>query len=114
MDSQARQTLFTTSVCEAQILTGVALLPAGRRRNAVEAAVKAIVEEFAGRILPFDSAAAHAFAEIAAHRRGAGRPIGEIDAQIAAIARAHGATVATRDVGDFTDCGVRVVSPWAE
>ena len=39
MDLQARQTLFTTSVCEAEILTGMALLPAGRRRNPLEAAV---------------------------------------------------------------------------
>jgi toxin FitB len=113
MEAQPPATLFTTAICEAEILYGVALLPTGRRRAGLEQAVAAIFEEeLSGRILPFDSRAARAFAEIAAKRRRLGRPIGEFDAQIAAIAFSHGAAVATRNVEDFANCGVRVISPW--
>jgi predicted nucleic acid-binding protein len=71
-----------------------------------------IGEDFGGRILPFDSPAAVAFAEIAAQRRQAGRPISQADAQIAAIARSRGATLATRNVPDFEGCGIEIVNPW--
>jgi predicted nucleic acid-binding protein len=115
MEAQPAQSLYTTSICEAEIRYGVALIPAGRRRAALEQAVAMIFEEaFTGRILPFDSSAARAFAEIAAERRRAGRPISEFDAQIAAIAASCGAGVATRDVGDFAGCGIAVISPWEE
>ena len=112
MISQFPAALFTTAICEAEILYGVALLPGGRRRNVLSKAAEAIFGEFSGRILPFDSATAKAFAEIAAERRRIGRPIGESDAQIAAIARVHGAGVATRNVSDFAGCGIEVFSPW--
>ena len=89
------------------------LLPAGRRRNAVEAAAEAMFkEEFAGRVLPFGSDAARLYARIAAERRRAGRPISHFDAQIAAITRATGAAVATRNVADYAGCGVKVINPW--
>jgi predicted nucleic acid-binding protein len=88
-------------------------LAPGRRRAALAQAVAAIFdEEFAGRVLAFDSAAARTFAEIAARRRRLGHPISELDAQIAAIASAHGAAVATRNIEDFADCGIAVISPW--
>jgi predicted nucleic acid-binding protein len=105
---------YTTTICEAEIFYGIALLPKGKRRAALEAGATALFEiDFVNRILAFDSAAARAFGEIAATRRQAGRPIGESDAQIAAIARTHGATVVTRDVQDFAGCGVTVASPWS-
>ena len=63
---------------------------------------------------PFDSPAAKAYADIVAQRRTAGRPIAEADCQIAAIALALGAPVATRNVKDFDGCGVRVINPWNE
>ena len=68
---------------------------------------------FAARIWPFDSAAARAYAEIAADRRYAGRPIGDADCQIAAIARSRGSSLVTRNVRDFDGTGVEVVRPWA-
>jgi predicted nucleic acid-binding protein len=68
---------------------------------------------FADRILTFDRDAAHAFAEISAKRRRLGRPIGELDAQIAAISRSRGAAIATRNVRDFEDCGVELIDPWS-
>lgn len=69
-------------------------------------------EDFAGRILPFGSDAARAYARIAADRRRAGRPISHFDAQIAAIARCAGATIATRNVTDYEGCGVKIINPW--
>ncbi|MCY3856173.1 MAG: hypothetical protein OXF78_07755 [Rhodospirillales bacterium] len=69
--------------------------------------------DFAGRVLPFDSAAARAYAAIAASRRSVGRPILEADCQIATIARARDAAVATRNGTDFQHCGIAVIDPWA-
>ena len=105
-------TMFLTAVSAAELRFGVAILPAGRRRNALEAAMRRWLERgFAERILPFDSAAAEAYAEIAADRRQAGRPIGEADCQIAAISRSRGASLVTRNVRDFEGTGVEVVDP---
>src|SRR5260370_31080121 len=113
MEAQPRATLFTTSICAAEIFYGLALLPVGRRRLALEQVAAAIFEqEFSDRVLPFDSAAARAFAEIAPTRRQLGHPISEFDAQIAAIAYSRGAAVATRNLEDFAECGINVVSPW--
>ena len=104
-----------TSITQAEIFYGVLLLPAGRRRTAIEAAAAAMFEtEFAGRVLPFGSDAAPLYARIAAERRRAGRPISHFDAQIAAIARASGAAVATRNVDDFDRCGVKLIDPWGD
>jgi predicted nucleic acid-binding protein len=72
------------------------------------------VEDFAGRVLPFDEVAARAFPEIAAARRARGRPISEFDAQVAAIARSRSAVLATRNTADFEGRGVRLVNPWQD
>jgi len=113
MRGQTATALFTTAVCEAELFLGAALLPQGRRRKELEQSIAAIFQRlFVGRVLPFDRVAASAYAEIGAERRRLGRPIGTLDAQIAAIARAHGAAVATRNLADFTDCGINVVDPW--
>jgi len=105
--------MFTTTITEAELLYGAALLPDERRRRVLEAVLAELLgTRFAGRILPFDSAAAREFADIAASRRQAGRPIGEADGRIAAIARSRGASLATRNVADFTDCGVILIDPW--
>lgn len=71
-------------------------------------------EDFSGRILPFGEQAARWFGRIAASRRAQGRPITELDAQIAAITRANGALLATRNTADFEGCGVRLVNPWLD
>jgi predicted nucleic acid-binding protein len=67
---------------------------------------------FIGPILTFDLNAARAFADISATRRKLGRPIGQMDAQIAAIARSRSAAIATRNLRDFEDCGVELIDPW--
>ena len=105
--------LFLNAVSEAELRAGAAYLPAGGRRERLTAAIDAMVtEDFGGRILPFDSAGAKSYAVVAAARRAAGQPIAEADCQIAAIALAHGAAVATRNVTDFLGCGVEVIDPW--
>jgi predicted nucleic acid-binding protein len=105
---------YTTSITEAEILHGILLLPAGRRRAALRTAAEAMFEEdFAGRVLAFGSEAAKEYADIAANRRRTGHPISHFDAQIAAIARAAGFGLATRNPRDFTDCDVDVLDPWA-
>ena len=106
--------MFLTAVSEAELRYGVAIAPAGRRKGALEAAMTRWLDVgFGERILPFDSVAARAYAEIAADRRQTGRPIGEADCRIAAICRQRGAVLITRNVRDFQGTGVEVVDPWA-
>ena len=106
---------YTTSITQAEILHGVMSLPAGRRRRAIESAAEAVfATDFAGRILAFASPAARSYAELVSDRRRRGRPISQFDAQIAAIARVAGATLATHNVRDFEHCGIGVVDPWLE
>jgi hypothetical protein len=113
MSSKARSSLFTTSVTRAEILYGLRLLPEGARRQGLWAAALAIFDvDFSGQTLNFDNGAADAFAEIAASRRTAGRPISQFDAMIAAMARSRGASLATRNVRDFESCGITLINPW--
>jgi toxin FitB len=105
--------LFTTSITEAEIFYGLELLSRGKRREGLLAAAEAMfAEDLAGRVLVFDSDATRAFSRIAARRRALGRPISHADAQIAAIAQARGAKLATRNIADFEDCGLAAVDPW--
>jgi predicted nucleic acid-binding protein len=111
--AQPAAAVFTTAVTEAEILYGLALLPDGRRRQALETAVRPIFsEDLAGRVLAFDREAAGSYAVIAARRRSIGRPISQFDAQIAAIAVSRGASIATRNVADFAETGALVINPW--
>jgi len=109
----AADTLFLTAISEAELRTGAAILPAGQRRDRLVGAIDAMIDQdFAGRILPFDSSAACYYAEIAAARRAAGKPIMDADCQIAAIVRAFGAKIATRNVNDFEGCAIDIINPW--
>ncbi|NEY91990.1 type II toxin-antitoxin system VapC family toxin [Tabrizicola oligotrophica] len=111
--TQDPSTLYLSAVTEAELRTGIAILPAGQRREGLKAALDATIDEdFEGRILPFDTDAAKTYAEIAAGRRSAGRPIADADCQIAAIARATGMPVVTRNTRDFEGCGIDVINPW--
>jgi predicted nucleic acid-binding protein len=113
MRSQPNTMLFTTTITEAELLYGIALLPQGQRRRSLESVVGRIFAvHLAGRVLPFDSAAARDYAHIAAARRRSGRSMSEPDARIAAIARSRGAELATRNVADFAGCELEVVNPW--
>ena len=106
--------LLLTAITEAELRYGVAIVPAGRRRNELDAAMRRWLEVgFGDRVLPFDSAAARHYAEIASGRRRAGRPIREADCQIAAICRSRGAILVTRNIRDFEDAGIEIVNPWS-
>jgi toxin FitB len=105
--------LYLSAVGEAELRRGAAILPEGRRRDLLIAAIDAVVtEDFAGRILTFDSSAARAFAILTADRQRAGRPMSFADALIAATARANGAALATRNILDFEGCDVALINPW--
>lgn len=105
--------LYTTTICEAELLFGIERMPKGRRRDEIEAtASRVLAKVFPARILPFDSAAARAFAVLAGERRRAGRPMSLEDSQIAAISRSHAAALATRNVSHFEGCGITVINPW--
>jgi predicted nucleic acid-binding protein len=113
VSERSATTLFTTSITQAEIMYGVLLLPAGKRRAALEAAAEAMFDQdFGGRVLPFGGEAARAYARIAAQRRRTGRPISQFDAQIAAVASAARAPVASRNVADYEGCGIKVLNPW--
>ena len=113
MARQPASQLFTTCITEAEIRYGIARMPEGQKRSRLAAAVDGIFGiDLAGRVLPFDSDAARAYAGIVSRRERAGRPISQFDAQIAAIARAHGAEIATRNTLDFKDCDVGLIDPW--
>jgi predicted nucleic acid-binding protein len=113
MAAQPVTSIYTTSITQAEILHGIMLLPAGRRRNTLETAAKALFDQdLGGRVLPFGSDAALPYARIAAARRRAGRPISQFDAQIAAIAHSAGASIATRNVADYFATGVEIINPW--
>ena len=106
--------LFFSAVGEAELRYGVAILPAGQRRETLLSDIERMMDEaFGSRVLPFDSGAARAYADIAAMRRSAGRPVGPADCQIAAIARSRHMALATRNVRDFEDVDIEVVDPWA-
>jgi predicted nucleic acid-binding protein len=106
--------LVTTSISVAEILYGLRCLPMGRRRSDLEVSFGELMRRgLRERLLPFDEAAADVYSGIMAERRRAGRPTGSIDAMIAAIALSRGASVATRNIQHFSDCGIELVDPWA-
>lgn len=105
--------LYFSAIGEAELLYGVAILPTGRRKTELAAAIDAILrEDFAGRILPFDSDAAREYADIASARRSAGRPVAPADCQVVAIARSRDMRVVTRNVRDFENLGIEIIDPW--
>jgi toxin FitB len=105
--------VFITAVTAAELMYGVARLPEVRRKQDLSVKVGALLaEDFADQVLPFDWLAAVHYADIVALRERAGRPISMADSQTAAICRQWAADVATRNVADFIDTGVRVINPW--
>ncbi|MDH4553787.1 type II toxin-antitoxin system VapC family toxin [Pseudomonas sp. BN417] len=113
VDAQPGRVLVICSISVAEILYGLARMPDGKRKSGMLEIAKAIIEEdFAGQVLSFDTDAAVHYAALAAMNAAKGRSVGMADAQIAAIARLHEATIATRNVRDFEAFGVPLVNPW--
>lgn len=110
---QRLDTLFVPSLVVAELRYGVARLPTGQRRRGLEAALDAFLQAgFTGRVLAFDAACAASYAVVRTTREAAGRPVTVQDAMIGAMALAHGATLVTRNTGDFEDYGLTLVDPW--
>lgn len=114
LDLQAPQSIWITSITLFESRLGLALVPDGRRRRALESAFARVLDEdLENRVLPFDSDAAVHAATLAAQRQQAGRPVDIRDTQIAGIAQARRATLATRNVRHFEGLTIAVVNPWA-
>lgn len=113
-EQQGNAVFIISAITQAEILLGIALLPEGKRRDALsEAAGQMFREEFPERCLAFDDRAAAEYAPVVAHRTRTGQPISTEDAQIAAIALTHGLPLATRNVKDFARiAGLDLLNPW--
>ena len=113
-NAQRIEDLYTTAITESEMLYGLACVPAGRRHDSLQRAIEtAFAALLAGRVLSFDRAAARAYADLAFEHRRQGRGANGPDLQIAAIARARGASaIATRNTRDFAGCGVPLINPW--
>jgi predicted nucleic acid-binding protein len=113
MDSLDAATIATTATTTAELLYGIARLPAGSRRNLLgEAAHRLIEDDLGGRVEPFDVSSAAHYAALVSAREKAGLPIGVADGQIAAVCRNLEATLATRNTGDFEGTGIDLIDPW--
>jgi predicted nucleic acid-binding protein len=113
LDRQDAETLYVTATSLAELLTGIELVPARRRRANLALLLTRLMEKlFGSRILPFDGPAAIAYASVIGRTRAAGYAISVADAQIAAIAQVTGFTVATRDTAPFSAAGTPIVNPW--
>jgi len=115
LDAQPLETLFLSVISVAELRYGLARLPNGRRREALAERLETqVLPLFAGRVLAFDLPATQAYADLMARAQAAGLAIGMADGLVAAIARTHGMTVATRDTAPFAAAGVAVIDPWFE
>lgn len=113
LDSLDSATVATTAVTAAELLYGVARLPEGQRKKQLREAIRGVIEEdLDGHIEPFDVTAAAHYAALVNDRETAGRAISVADAQIAAICRKVGATLATRNTTDFENTGIDLLNPW--
>ncbi len=114
LDSQPAQSVWTTSITLLEARFGIALLPRGKRQRALELSFDRLIrEDLENRVLDFDRAAAVEASTVAAARQRAGRPVDLRDTQIAGIALAHRASIATRNVRHFRDLKVSVIDPWS-
>lgn len=112
-DSFDAREFWVTSVTKAELLYGVELLPAGKRREGLALLIAHFfVETLKNEVLPFSTRDAEHYASIAAARQKKGQSTETLDVQIAAIARSRGFAVATRNVRHFADCGIEVINPW--
>ena len=113
IDAQALETLYLSAITVAELRAGIALLPAGKRRdNLHDNLEKRLLPMFANRVLSFDMACTKAYAELLAKSRAAGLAVETADAFIAAVALANGFAVATRNTSSFEAAGVNAINPW--
>ena len=114
LDRQPAESVWITSITLFEARLGLALLPSGRRRQTLEVAfARLLLEDLENRVLDFDSAAAIEAASLAAERQKNGRSVDMRDTQIAGIAVARRATLATQNIRHFADLKISIVDPWA-
>jgi toxin FitB len=114
LDNQPAESIWTTTITVFEVRTGIELLEQGRRRRRLEQAfAELLAEDLSDRVQSFDQSAALAAASIAAARQRVGRPVEIRDVQIAGIATARRATLATRNTRHFADLDVELVDPWS-
>jgi predicted nucleic acid-binding protein len=113
LDRQPAESVWITSITLFETRFGLALLPPGRRRQALELAFDSLLnDDLENRVLDFDAMAAAEAAVLAAERQKAGLGVDMRDTQIAGIALSRRAALATRNVRHFRDVKIRVVDPW--
>lgn len=112
LNNQAAETLYLSSVTLAELLFGIGVLPAGKRKDMFVQALDGLMELFRGRVLSFDADAARHYAGLAVKARLAGRGFPIPDGYIAAIAASHKFIVASRDTAPYEAAGVSVINPW--
>ncbi len=114
LDTQPRESIWTTAISVFEIRVGLEILAPSRRRQSLEDAfTRALEEAFDGRVVPFDESAAQAAGRIAAARRKVGRSLEVRDVQIAGIAIARKAKIATRNIRHFEGLGIDLINPWS-
>lgn len=113
LNRQETLALFLASTSIAEIEYGLAMMPSGKRRNGLRKAFDQFVTEaFEHRILVFDRESAAAYGELMGKRKQKGRPMSVQDGQIIAIAKVHGFAIATRNIKDFKECGIKLINPF--
>ncbi|MCC8947491.1 type II toxin-antitoxin system VapC family toxin [Bradyrhizobium sp. Arg62] len=112
LDAQAAETVFLSSVTVAELLFGIGALPRGRRKDRLATTLDGVLDLFSARILPFDTAAARRYADLAVKARAAGKGFPTPDGYIAGIAAVQGFAVASRDTSAFKAAGLTTIDPW--
>ncbi len=109
---QKHTEIFVSVIALHEIQYGTALLPKGRRRTELEIAMAAVISTLGDNILAIGESEAKLAANLRADARMQGRALDLPDALIAATAKEHGLTLATRNIFDFDYLGVDVINPW--
>jgi len=112
VDARPAESLFLSSITVAELLFGAGALPDGRRKDMLATRIEGLLDQFATRVLSFDTPAARRYADLAVNARATGKGFPTPDGYIAAIAAAHGFAVASRDPTAFTAAGLTVIDPW--
>ncbi|ANE54670.1 type II toxin-antitoxin system VapC family toxin [Methylomonas sp. DH-1] len=112
LNEQVAETLYLSTVTLAELLFGIAALPAGKRKDMLTKILEGLLQLFGDRVLPFDTDAARQYAELAITARTGGRGFPTPDGYIAAIAASRGFAVASRDTAPYKAAGVSVINPW--
>lgn len=113
IDAQMVETLYLCAITVAELRFGLAAMPAGKRRSTYQERLEGeVLPAFTGRVLPFELDASHAYANLMAQAKAAGKVIGRAGGYIAATAAARGYMVATRDTSPFEAVGLSIINPW--